>query len=339
MKPDAGWSNPIALLALSFAAICAGRADAAPRIEVPIHQTRLAGGALRYSVPITIGTTIVEAMLDSGSSGVRVLPGAVADTDVALTARADDYSFTSGVSLSGQLAEARITIGGLATDLAVPVQMVSAKQCHDERRCRAAGALAMTHYGIGGDGVPDAGFKVMLGVNMADAPAVNPLTRIGDRAWIIILPRPGEAEPGKLILNPTPEERAGYGLKPVDPQFRAARGNFHDAIPGCLARDDRAKVCGPTVLDTGAPGIQVSLGANDRALGWKPGEAALLVFQGPAGKPVAGRFVVGSGPGARITETPGDGHPRTRIAAGILPFYAFTVLYDDKAGKIGLKPR
>jgi hypothetical protein len=260
--------------------------------------------------------------------------------DSTTTSRADTYHYGSGVELSGHIGQARVSIGGQDTDAAIPVQLVEAKRCLPGKPCQGAAALSLDDYGLGGDGIAHAGFKAIIGVSMGEAPAINPLTRIGDRAWIIVLPRPQEASDGELTLNPTSEDRAGYAPLAVDPQFAGAQGNFHDAIPGCLARESGGpKLCGPTVLDTGAPGVKVDLGAHDRPLRLTPGEAALIAFEGPGGRPVGARFVVARGAGAFVAETAGDGHPRTRIGAGILPFFAFSVLYDDKAGKVGLKPR
>src|SRR5689334_4425349 len=189
-------------------------------------------GTLRYWVPVRIGATDVEAMLDTGSTGLRVLPGVLKPDDVATSGRSDTYHYGSGIEFGGKLAEARVVIGGQEADGPVPIQMVDAKRCLSGKPCQAAGALSLDDYGVGGDGIAHAGFKVILGANMGEAPALNPLTRIGDRAWIVVLPRPQDGADGELILNPTAQDRAGYATQALDPQFRDARGNFHDAIPG-----------------------------------------------------------------------------------------------------------
>ena len=54
------------------------------------------------------------------------------------------------------------------------------------------------------------------------SPALNPLDFIGDRRWIVVLPRPGDADPGKLIINPDKREMAGFKHFPVALQPGAA---------------------------------------------------------------------------------------------------------------------
>ena len=62
-------------LGLAAASPCLA-SGALPRIEIPIAQTRLSDGNIRYSVPVSIeGAPPVAAMLDTGSAGLRILAG------------------------------------------------------------------------------------------------------------------------------------------------------------------------------------------------------------------------------------------------------------------------
>ena len=54
------------------------RRGAAERVEVPIKQTVLTNGVIRYSVPVKIGNASpIDAALDTGSTGLSVLRAAV----------------------------------------------------------------------------------------------------------------------------------------------------------------------------------------------------------------------------------------------------------------------
>ncbi|MEJ2376885.1 MAG: hypothetical protein P8Y53_12540 [Pseudolabrys sp.] len=73
-----------------------------------------------------------------------------------------------------------------------------------------------------------------MGINMplagARYPVVNPLTRVGHGARIIVLPLPGHSEPGKLIVNPDAADRAGFTVFPRLVRIRRAQ-----TLPGCLS--------------------------------------------------------------------------------------------------------
>ena len=99
----------------------------------------------------------------------------------------------------------------------------------------------------------------ILGVSMrvaqVSSPALNPLDVIGDRRWIIVLPRPGDAAPGKLIINPDEHEMTGYNNFPVTLHRNTPNSGpelTKSQMPGCLDRraSDRDN-CQPVPMDTG----------------------------------------------------------------------------------------
>ncbi len=119
-------------------------------------------------------------------------------------------------------------------------------------------------------------------------------------------------------------------------QFSTAHGGIHDALPGCLVRTDtKARLCGPILFDTGAPGLRISL-SNAGAM-WPDGTPGVLAI-GDGQLVIAftvGRRDQGSG---MFVEHPGtDAAPH--ISAGLMPYFAWSVLYDVQHGVIGLKPR
>jgi hypothetical protein len=325
----------LALLAGLGAATC--QAQPASRVEIPIRQRVLPNGDIRYTVALTLGGAPIEAMLDTGSAGLRLLPGALPSGAYRLTDRREDYGFTSGVRLTGWIATADAAMGDLAAPLRF--EMVSTIGCKSDQPNCPASRVKPADYGLGGDGLPGQGFKAIIGVNMGPAPAGNPLAQLGAHDWIIRLPRPGETSPGALILNPTADDTAGFNRFALDPKFSSMDGSFHDAIAGCLFNAAHKSQCGPMLLDSGAPGFHLTLGQDAPRLDWAKGDTATFGAFGENGAKLGVSFTVGALPGSQITQAPNKGNPRTRISAGNLPFFSFAVLYDPHAGVIGLKPR
>ncbi len=214
----------------------------------------------------------------------------------------------------------------------------------DKVGCRAgfgtcpAAKVKPAEFGIQGSGLPGEGFKAILGINMASDEAPNPLMALGVKRWIIELPLPGEGKPGRLVLNPTDAEVADYKLFPISAEFSDRRGGLHDAIEGCLVNQQtKRSYCGPTDLDTGAPGVQVATpGAADA---WRPQTPVTMAFYDKGKAVLAADFTVGQTPGSRMSVRPEPRAPGARIYLGILPYFAYSVLYDPAAKAVGLKAR
>lgn len=324
----------LALATLTMSAVPA--AGQAPRAEVPIRAITLSDGVRRYAVPVTVDGAAVEAGLDTGSTGLRVLARAVPAMAAEKGGGAGAYRYSSGVSLDGRVLREPVALGGGAA-LPVPIERIDKVGCTPDHRGCPGERLAIADYGLQGDGLKGEGFPAILGLNMADDPVKNPLVAMGVTRWIVELPRPGDAGDGRLILNPSDGEIAGYTLYPLIAAFANLHGGLHDALHGCLVRADGGeKLCGPVLFDSGAPGLRVSL-KSVRAV-WPRGAAGQLVVGG-GGKPSALAFTVGlrEQASAMTIEQPATG--AERISAGLMPYFGWSVLYDAKAGAIGLKPR
>jgi hypothetical protein len=281
-----------AIVFLSAPALCLGApptaaaADTASRVEVPISQLRLSDGTIRYWVPIKVGRDgPIEAMLDTGSFGLRVMAGALSPADYQDTGEQRNYSYGSGVELHGELVKAVVQIGERSTGVPVVIQLVQSVGCKAERPVCPASKVSPEDYRIGGDGLPREGFWAILGLSMrvpqTSPAALNPLVEAGDHAWIVVLPLRNDTAPGKLIINPSAEDRAGFQLIPVPQQIGSDdRPRMRDSqLPACLDEDDpKLGSCPPVKLDSGD---------NE----------------------------------------------------GVRPYFLFAVLYDEKGGMIGIKPR
>lgn len=315
--------------------LAAAEVRAQTRAEIPIKAVVLSDGERRYVVPIVVGGVQIDAGLDSGSTGLRILPGVVPATSEQASRHRNTYSYDSGTEFSGVIAEADMTIGVTGRAAFQQIDKVGCKAGF--RTCPAA-KVKPDQFGIQGSGLPGEGFKAILGINMARDDAPNPLMALGAKRWIIELPRPGDDKPGRLVVNPTDAEVAGYAMISLDPRFGDERGGLHDAVQGCLINQtNKRSYCGPADLDTGAPGIQIA--TSDPEDAWRTGAPATMAFY-EKGKPVTGAdFVVNQGPGAHVAIRHEPRAQGARVFLGILPYFAFSALYDPEARAIGLKAR
>jgi hypothetical protein len=307
---------------------------AAGRIDIPIKQTVLTDGTIRYSIPIAIGgSSPIDIMLDSGSTGLRMLPGAAPDSAHAASNQPSVYGYGSGVRLNGVVAKVPVGIGGASAPISV--QLVRTIDCFPSSPKCPASRLSQAEYGIGGDGLPGQGFRGIAGVGLATGPVGNPLTEIGAHSWIISLPRPGQPDLGKLIIDPAPSELSGYLMLPI-----SAAGGFHDGVSGCFIIEKSQKnICGWILLDTGAPGIHIGSGNAADTGGWARDDAIRIVFRNGQGGEVAGKFMAGAGPPSRISTGLDPKLAQPSIAAGTVPYFLFSVFYDAGQNRIGFKPR
>jgi hypothetical protein len=295
----------------------------------------LSDGARRYAVSITVGGKTLDAGLDSGSSGLRVLPGVLEPQDAEPGGRRSSYFYGSGARLTGVVGKARLAIGGASGQSSLElVQTVDCEPTHPH--CPAA-RTPIASYGVQGDGLPGEGFKAILGVGMAEAEVNSPLPAIGVRRWIIELPLPGSGKPGRLVLNPTPDETSGYVAFPIDRRFADQRGGMHDSIPACLENGTtRRALCGAALLDTGAPGIVV---INGPGAPWPDGTPAAVGFIDGSKVKTQAAFAIGRREFASRLTYEREGPSDVRLHLGLMPYFAWSALYDVDAGTVALKPR
>jgi hypothetical protein len=311
-------------------------AFAAQRLEVPIKQTVLTNGSIRYSIPVAVaGSRPLDVMLDTGSTGLRMLPGAFPDSAYTPTNQPSVYGYGSGVRLNGVLAKIPVSLGGTAAPVSIPAQLVQKVDCFPEKPKCPASRLSQADYGIGGDGLPRQGFRGIIGIATARGPVDNPLIVTGAQTWIVVLPRPGEADPGKLIISPDPSELAGYVRVAI-----TGEGGMHDDIHGCLALEKIQKmICGSMLLDTGAPGIHIGSSDASQTQGWTKGDPIAVILQGIRGGQARAGFKAGDNQPSRISASLDPKLTQASITAGTEPYFLFSVLYDVEHNAIGFKPR
>lgn len=305
-----------------------------PRIELPVREVDLSDGTRRYAVQLTIGGVAMDAGLDTGSTGLRVLAPRL--TAPLHGGAASQYSYSSGLIIEGRVTKIAVQFGLAAGS--VPVQLIEKLGCTSIHPECPGKTLGVADYGIQGDGLKNEGFPAILGINMADNSVTNPLMALGVVRWIVELPQPGKDGTGRLILDPTNEEVANFTRLPLIPALLTRNSGVHDAIPGCVVRTDTdAKFCGPVMFDSGAPGLRISLPEFNSP--WPAGTPGQLVVGGN-GQNVALAFTTG-----RREQASGMFQERIganavpHISAGLMPYFGWSVLYEPNAKSIGLKPR
>jgi hypothetical protein len=330
----------LAHLLIGLLAIAGASETAGDRVEIPISQARFSNGPPRYSIPIALeGGAPIDAMLDTGSTGLNALPSVDIASKPDKSARPARTFYRNGVVLTGVTAPTRISLGG-RLEVTAAVSRTQAVTCAPDRPTCPAASIAPTDYRIGAAN-PAEGFKAILGIGLRAGAADNPLTKIGGQAWIVVLPLPGDAGPGKLILNPSPEERGRFTLFQLPRDPRGAGGAFwaDNAVPACLTDGKTTPLCAPALLDSGAPSI-VYISRSPPPATWDRGAELGLGFGAPGATGLKQTFTVGRGPGTRVeVQPPPASLPWEGLNLGALPFYEWAVLYDARAGAIGLAPR
>jgi hypothetical protein len=304
-------------------------AKAFPRTEVPIREVVLGRGVHRYAIPITIGGTSVEAALDTGSTGLRVLPRALPPAALKAGGPPVGISYNGGTRFAGRAIDQSFGIG-TGPERAVTIQRIDTVDCREGvPQCEASHATG-DQYGIQGEGVAGEGFAAILGIGLKASSVPNPLRSMGVTRWIVELPTE-QGSPGRLVLNPDDAEIAGYQRV----RMADAEGN---QVEGCLAfRLPEQPICGLAEIDTGAPTLRVVSNTPHEPV--PPGTSATIAIGDPASGPRA-EIVVGQRQRAtrlRFEAQPGARKPR--LFLGVAPYRVWSVLYDIEAREIGFKPR
>jgi len=303
-------------------------------VQVPIREVDLSDETRRYVVTIDVDGHPIDAGLDTGSVGLRVLPGVVDPAATKEVGPVQRYSYGVGTTLEGPVVRTEVSVGGLHE--AGRWQAIRAIGCRAARPDCPAAHVDRRKFGIQGNGLAGEGFRAILGVGLANADLPNPFQEIGAHRWIIEIPRPGETSSGRLILNPSDQQVVGFTpLLLAD----ARRTRANDAVRACLQHDGAKPICAPTLIDSGAPGVELVNHSAD--IGWTEGMAARLTFGDSADTQAMGvRFTVGRRAQASRFIAVADARAEgVRIRSGLLTYFAYDILYDADHGSIAIKAR
>ncbi|MGF1426150.1 DUF3443 family protein [Kitasatospora sp. LaBMicrA B282] len=283
----------------------------------------------RAIVPITIGGSTLNVLLDTGSTGLRVVADKVpagAASSPGITA--PPYGFGSGVQLTGTINTATVQIGDYSTG-AIPVELVTGTSCSAAKpNCEAANGAKPQEFGGQFDGI--------MGVAMSGATdMVNPLWNLQDAGSNLVgrqfAVHYDPTQPtGSVLLN-VPAD--GYTTVQLPSQNSTATPPTWNprAIQACIATQGvpAGGSCGDTLFDTGTPTFDFQV----------PGATQTTV---PAGQPLtlsvpaAGwsrTYTVTSGGRAELANAaPSTGNPSL---AGLPAFAGTDIRFDLANGTIG----
>ena len=302
-------------------------------VDVPMAITPVGSdGAMRFSINIEIGDSPLDVLLDTGSTGLRVMPGAVPDSAFACaTTIASTYSYKSGLQLDGVVARATITIGGVATPAPIPVTYTDSVTCAPVNPDCVADGLS--------------GFHAILGIGLRNGAAAvgSPIAQLPGQPSFVVHAPGYDAGSGTLTIGPNDTSAfMTLQLPAASDDGTLANGtpawDDHYGIPTCLD-DVTAGVdyCEPAMWDTGNPAITID---------WPPAadnselavESQIAVTIGPPAAPIDSyAFTVGTQPVPGIDEIdvePADGEGFLNLGTAL--FFRADALFDPLHGIVGL---
>jgi hypothetical protein len=294
------------------------------------------------TVPITIGATTVDTVFDTGSSGLRILPGALAPSDiVANTMMQVTETYASGVQFVGHAALAQVSFGAAKTPKPIPVMIIDVVQCAaGHPNCNAAGFTADT-YQI----KPDAsghGYRAIIGTGMhcfrGSAGICNPIVQLaGHPAFAVRIPGGYGASSGTVEIGPTlPSAMKTLQLPALTGGAPLADGSpsWNDwALPICVAdKTSGAQWCSPGLFDTGAGPTLVYLVTATSAHPLPAGDEVTVTATGLGSY----AFTVGSPARPGLDEVTITSANDSSINVGTGIFYRDDVYFDQAQGLIGV---
>ena len=285
-----------------------------------MREVDLPNGDRRFATTLRIDGQAVEVGVDTGSVGLRVLRRGLGPTGTGARGPRVRYSYGAGTAFDGQAVSVPVDAGGVAG--AVKVMRIDAVGCTAARPDCPVAHADLGAYGIQGDGIAGQGFAAILGIRLQHDPVDNPFEQLGIRRWLVELPTPGGA-PGRIVLNPTDAEVAGYARVAVDAEGTTS---------GCLIGPE--KICGRVFFDSGAAGLRVIRAAPFRP--WPNGTAATLVVGSGEAQSMAVTIGRRDQASALLYVASTNG---TQLAFGFAPYFHWSVLYDADAHQVGLKAR
>lgn len=293
----------------------------AQRAELPVRLVDLPNGDRRFATTLMIDGLAVEVGIDTGSTGLRILPRGLGGEAGTLKGPSVAYSYGVGTAFEGQAITVLVAAGVLAGS--VKLMRITAVGCSTKHPECPVSHIDLSTYGIQGDGLTGQGFAAILGIRLEHDQIENPFAQLGARRWIVELPR-SAGEQGRIVLNPDDAEVAGYARVGVDSDGTS---------PGCLIGPD--KVCGRAFLDSGAAGLRVIRAANFRP--WPNGTAATLTVGTGLGAQSMAVTIGRRDQASALLYVPGSAD--TRLSLGFAPYFQWSVLYDNEHHQIGLKRR
>lgn len=327
-----------------------GGAAAVAEGELPVRIDYLPEGGLVFVSKVTVGGTEFEAVLDTGSSGLRIFPGVIKDSDLASTSAVNvSVIYGGAVVAKGPVATAKVTLAGLTTPQPIPVHLIDSVACTvDVPNCAAQGKDASSYTFNG--------YRAILGIGMRNTPVGdvgNPVVQLsGHPASVVSIKGGFGATAGVLIIGPTPEQKAKFATVKL-PTF----GDGNPLADGTPTFDDRTNnvcivdktgstsYCAPALLDTGGQVTKVMWPQYTGAPSLLPAGDSVDVQIHASSDPASAllgdyQFVVGTATKVgldRVRIEPTSSNSGS-INTGPQLFFHYQVLLDQMNGLEGIAP-
>lgn len=341
------------IILLSWLAGCGHKQDSIPsplpnsyRAELPLSLTLdTLRQLLTPTLLVSVNGVENKVILDTGSWGLRMLPGALKNANLTLTQKLLSYNYgssTGKIYTRGREANGTFSIGSLSTTAPLHLMLIDTirRSLTDPGRSTLDSAT-----------IPNAHFRNfagILGVGLRNGSSLNvasPLAQLpGTASFIVRFPGYGQAS-GKLIMNPNEDELSGFTF------FSLVKGLYSlpNGLPSWLDNQvngiallNGSPVRAPALLDTGtSPSEIYANGLPTYGLLGKGTVVHLGVGQASqAVSLVDTTFIINARVAGRdrfYTYPSTTGEPS--LVYGTNFFYAFDVYYDQQGGRIGLKKK
>jgi hypothetical protein len=333
-------------------------ADAGPSPDdVPLTVRYLgANGAddIGFEVTVSIGGTSIPALLDTGSSGIRVVQGAVpAGSFASVSTTNVSVTYGSGTVASGVVATASVTFGNLTTAAPIPVQLITDVGCTEQMPNCPAKNESLDDFAFKGES--GGTWKVIVGVGMrvdGDGNQIgNPIVQLpGSPAYVVNVSGPYTTTTGNLRIGPTPAEKATFKTNTMVALVGGGTlGNGVTAYndrgnPVCIV-DGTAPMtyCADALLDTGTAATIVDWAKANRSFALPEGDAVTVNLDDQQMPPnVLGSysFTVQQDPkaGLDLVDIDKTESVTSSINTGTAFFFHQQVYEDQTSGTIGVAP-
>jgi hypothetical protein len=339
-----GTGAKLALIGVALTTSAAGCGESAPpaatSVTVPIHVTNE-----RFVVDVRIGDAPpIQALLDTGSAGLRVMQGALPASAYSLTDQRVGYGYGGDLVIFGPVALAPVAIGAVGTGAPIPIMIIDESGCIPNTGCDPSQTVA-DHF---------SGLPAILGVGMRTTPGDkgvgNPIAQFpGHPPFVVHVPAITSqgitAAAGTLRIGAEPGDAFEFttyplaGLSNGAPLLDGTPAWNDIGPPGCVnIESTNESFCYPSLWDTGAPFSYVISPAQPAAqIRQLPLGTDVRVTLGPTSRPQKSYDVlVGAQPSPGIDLITIDPGYSTYISPGIALFYRFDALFDQEHGVVGL---
>ena len=307
-------------------------------VVIPIRALNINGDA-RFSIQVYVGGKKIDALLDTGSFGLRVMSDALGDAGVEAGTRALTANYNGGLMLQGVEGQAVVSLGGLNTPAPVPIMIVTGA-CQGSP-CEPVDA-----------GPPIYGFDAILGIGLRGDPngIRSPIASLpGQRQFLIHTigdPDVVGDDAGTLTIgvpsSPFTSYARSFQLEPQYPDASvdgAAPAWDDTGIRGCVNDETTGQSwCEGTLFDTGEATVYVQ--RNDQSSSsLKKDDLAQIIITGSGGCVFDDYTVPVDMPSRNQIQVRYVDASAPYINMSMLAFYRYDVLFDPRHGVITLGPR